>query len=628
METPVLTAIFLISIHLTIAKICEIPLPEGLEECYKRVQEENVDSYVGSLYSWHCEHLVVGTYNTSDDEFLYERQEYIKQLYEEAFGNSSRTKRQIPSPCVRREYRMLSLFERVRFHNAINTLKRDTSVRPNKYDAIASIHQGTNNRIAHGGPGFLGWHRVYLLVYETALRQVDPNICIPYWDSTRDNELPNPYSSSIWSNEYMGTPRGPVIAGPFAGWRLPNGIQLTRNTGVDGQLLSVTNVQNILSRRRQEEIVVSPGVPFLYDLELNHGSVHVYVGGGMNNLNTAAFDPIFFLHHAYIDYIWELFRARIRSLGVNPNTYPQVPTNSFHTANYPTGLLGYTQVQAYSDSLASRAMYEPVPTCSSTSPACGNRFLVCNRFTTRCLPTSRTTRGKRSTDAPDDTCSSAPNYGLPYQNDFCCDQKCDSSYWAYVPVNIVSMRPPTFNHYDSYPVRAGTVDTSHDIYQPLAYNMTNRYISSRQGKPMTYDRCVNDTVSGQVFVYSRGINYAGYYKESSLIDQRLPISSSVGFVAVRKPSPGAPTKVLIRAHDSCGRECFVTCKDPQTQRYRNCSGAIAVSTEAPLMFSYSFETAVLSVFDFKYNIDCPRYLTNNFFLTVYCDYKNSFQYAE
>uniref|UniRef100_A0A2C9K9Y0 Tyrosinase copper-binding domain-containing protein n=1 Tax=Biomphalaria glabrata TaxID=6526 RepID=A0A2C9K9Y0_BIOGL len=250
MKTPVLTAIFLVSIHLTSAKICEIPLPEGLEECYKRVQEENVDSYVGSLYSWHCEHLVVGTYNTSDDEFLYERQEYIKQLYEEAFGNSSRTKRQTPSPCVRREYRMLSLFERVRLHNAINTLKRDTSVRPNKYDAIASIHQGTNNRIAHGGPGFLGWHRVYLLVYETALRQVDPNICIPYWDSTRDNELPNPYSSSIWSNEYMGTPRGPVIAGPFAGWRLPNGIQLTRNTGVDGQLLSVTNVQNILSRRR------------------------------------------------------------------------------------------------------------------------------------------------------------------------------------------------------------------------------------------------------------------------------------------------------------------------------------------------------------------------------------------
>ncbi|KAK6979565.1 tyrosinase-like protein 2 [Biomphalaria glabrata] len=97
------------------------------------------------------------------------------------------------------------------------------------------------------------WHdsiKVTLSLYETALRQVDPNICIPYWDSTRDNELPNPYSSSIWSNEYMGTPRGPVIAGPFAGWRLPNGIQLTRNTGVDGQLLSVTNVQNILSRRR------------------------------------------------------------------------------------------------------------------------------------------------------------------------------------------------------------------------------------------------------------------------------------------------------------------------------------------------------------------------------------------
>jgi len=39
-----------------------------------------------------------------------------------------------------------------------------------------------------------------------------------------------------------------------------------------------------------------------------HGAVHVDIGGLMRNPDTAALDPIFWLHHANIDRLWEIWR--------------------------------------------------------------------------------------------------------------------------------------------------------------------------------------------------------------------------------------------------------------------------------------------------------------------------------
>jgi hypothetical protein len=43
----------------------------------------------------------------------------------------------------------------------------------------------------------------------------------------------------------------------------------------------------------------------------------------MNGLITSAYDPVFFLHHCYIDYVWEQFRFQQFSRGINPqNDFP------------------------------------------------------------------------------------------------------------------------------------------------------------------------------------------------------------------------------------------------------------------------------------------------------------------
>lgn len=39
-----------------------------------------------------------------------------------------------------------------------------------------------------------------------------------------------------------------------------------------------------------------------------HDGVHDWIGGDMGSVTVSAFDPVFYLHHAFIDYIWEKFR--------------------------------------------------------------------------------------------------------------------------------------------------------------------------------------------------------------------------------------------------------------------------------------------------------------------------------
>jgi len=44
--------------------------------------------------------------------------------------------------------------------------------------------------------------------------------------------------------------------------------------------------------------------------------VHVWVGGHMGDIPFAAFDPIFWAHHAMIDRVWRMWQLRHPSAGV------------------------------------------------------------------------------------------------------------------------------------------------------------------------------------------------------------------------------------------------------------------------------------------------------------------------
>ena len=57
--------------------------------------------------------------------------------------------------------------------------------------------------------------------------------------------------------------------------------------------------------------------------ETMHGGVHTFVGGHIGDLMCSPSDPAFWMHHAFVDCIWQKFREERQTTGVETD-YPAV----------------------------------------------------------------------------------------------------------------------------------------------------------------------------------------------------------------------------------------------------------------------------------------------------------------
>lgn len=164
--------------------------------------------------------------------------------------------------------------------------------------------------------------------------------------------MTDPTQSVIWSNSFFGNGRGPVVRGPFGNWGAINPQRrILRNIG-NGPLFSYSGVNAILNRTRNSQIMI-PLAMADSNLEQQHGGPHQFVGGTMNNLNEAAFDPIFFSHHTYVDYIWERFRIGQQNVGIDPQSDFSFDPNDFRfrRQHNPNAFAGFTAVGSFNSVL-------------------------------------------------------------------------------------------------------------------------------------------------------------------------------------------------------------------------------------------------------------------------------------
>jgi tyrosinase len=189
--------------------------------------------------------------------------------------------------------------------NALNVLKSSGA-----YDDFVRRHFDARS-VAHGGPLFLPWHRVFLEELESALRGVDSAIeALPYWPWEQNSGI-----GSLWTDDSFG-PDGDsghgnrVLSGPFASWQAlilntvtgqlepRTTLGLVRNLSSPNSLPSQATVQNILAG----DSAYPDARP---DIETSplHNAIHSWVGGDMTVM-TSPNDPIFFLHHCNVDRLW------------------------------------------------------------------------------------------------------------------------------------------------------------------------------------------------------------------------------------------------------------------------------------------------------------------------------------
>jgi tyrosinase len=223
---------------------------------------------------------------------------------------------------------------------AVAELQQRADADPTSWVYQAQIHDmadGTQpdvfrGQCQHMSWFFLPWHRLYLYWFERIIRrcvtehpdvdaQTKANWALPYWNYSAGGvraTLPEAFRAATMPD---GTPNALFTE--------------ERNKYInDGFELPTLAIRIDRALAPTAFSMDSPdggfgGAPTgwnHFDLDFNtnesgaleqvpHGAVHVEVGGFMAGFDTAALDPVFWLHHANIDRLWEAWR---RTLG-NPN---------------------------------------------------------------------------------------------------------------------------------------------------------------------------------------------------------------------------------------------------------------------------------------------------------------------
>jgi hypothetical protein len=149
----------------------------------------------------------------------------------------------------------------------------------------------------HGTLQFLTWHRMFLYYFERVLQQAakDPALRLPYWDYASDAKLPAVFRDTTYLDD-----TGATVANPLrVTARKP-----ALNNGTAGLAATVTSSRNAMAATSYQS--------FSSRLEQGpHGPVHCAIAAGgcpnglMGSVPASALDPIFYLHHANIDRLYD-----------------------------------------------------------------------------------------------------------------------------------------------------------------------------------------------------------------------------------------------------------------------------------------------------------------------------------
>jgi len=182
---------------------------------------------------------------------------------------------------------------------------------PSSFAQIAGLHGlPLPYYCKHGEPGFLTWHRAYLLELENALRKIRCNVTLPYWNWSTGNTtgLPTAFRDPTYQDRNGNTVANPLYAGP----KPPSigGGMTQRRADID------TTLFGDLATQAQTAMTATTWGSFISQLDNVHGAIHGRISGDMGSVSTAGYDPIFYFHHCNVDRLGAIWQ------GKNPGQFP------------------------------------------------------------------------------------------------------------------------------------------------------------------------------------------------------------------------------------------------------------------------------------------------------------------
>lgn len=242
-----------------------------------------------------------------------------------------------------------------------------------RYDDYVWMHKAAFSLI-HLGPSFGPWHREILRQFELDLRDVasDDTLYVPYWDwpnGNSSNDAGWPFVDALMGGLGVQNSNWEVATGRFAGatgdWPINvrdnnhNHIVLRRASTTDPNSLSIpshTRTRTALaaepydSAQFNDTVGTFPttavaAISFRKSLEyFLHNGPHNWVGAERDQFGalvaaldmlarSSPNDPIFFLHHAGIDRIWQIWQERqgaVNNLAPGDTFEPDSGANNGH----------------------------------------------------------------------------------------------------------------------------------------------------------------------------------------------------------------------------------------------------------------------------------------------------------
>jgi tyrosinase len=205
---------------------------------------------------------------------------------------------------IRKNANDLTTGERDRFLAAFAQLNNQGTGR---FTDFRDMHTEAALRQAHGAPGFLPWHRAYLLDLERELQAIDPSVSLPYWRF--DQAAPN-----LFNRDFIGTPDSLGNVQFSAG----NPLQYWKTDGIPGIIrrpIPGFNTNGVPPGLLNEAQTL--GLGNLYRLFRvmegdPHGRAHTRFDefSFISDPATAPRDPLFFLLHCNVDRLWAKWQRR------------------------------------------------------------------------------------------------------------------------------------------------------------------------------------------------------------------------------------------------------------------------------------------------------------------------------
>ena len=166
--------------------------------------------------------------------------------------------------------------------------------RDNTIYNLANKHWQIRKQV-HGCSQFLPFHNIFLYDLETHLRRYNKNITLPYWNWTRYHDTPlNDPVIKLFGDDFRKRRNNCTITS--FNWTFQDNSCLERTFNDKSgnhvswyKIYNLTNVSNYTLMERY--------------LEQIHAYMHVWVGGSMIT-HYSPRDPLFYLHHAFVDKIW------------------------------------------------------------------------------------------------------------------------------------------------------------------------------------------------------------------------------------------------------------------------------------------------------------------------------------